>query len=687
MFFLGKRRRKSLQNGIWKILMAGVLSLTLLAGNVVTLQAADFRHVHTDACYKQGMGPCNAKHQQSTRNTITTAHCTNCNASTTQTMYVNWDHCYGTGQDFELGGWRTCNQCGSRTYQWGGSSAGKHEIPQKVLSCGKSDAARGRLWVRNATPEWTTGEVTLEAGVQILESGFALHSEPYSWDGKTSWSGQTSIRAGENGSYNVYARAKDGSVVSESIRVENIDRTAPVLAGVKRSEETWTREDVVLTLTAKDLQPDGKEGCGLAEQAYSYDGGVSFTDETVMTVSGNGSYEVMLTDSLGNRGTVPVTVENIDKAAPDILDIVQIEEGWQPKSVTMQIQAEDQEGGAGLHAQSYSLDGENWQEGAEFLFTENGTYHAWVRDALENENGKEFVVNRIDCTPPVIEKLETSEKGIWEDKVFVTIQAKDLQPDGSEGCGLAEQAYSLDGGETWQTDNGFYVIQGKQYDIRVRDALLWESEERIITRKDFPYPPKEEMTPEPNPAPSPQQPQQPQEPDEEEQPKQEKRTDTEKHWQQKETDLHFTEETETMPEEKETIQQQELLAEKESPVQTLKRPWYATKAGKVLLVGAGTLAGAGVFGSLLVLYLFSLPVYWLDEKRTQKKLGRVLLHRGMEGYFIVLPDFMLETAKTAHYQIKVSAFLLKRLENARLLIESEEKSRELLIQETIDFVL
>jgi len=84
---------------------------------------------------------------------------------------------------------------------------------------------------------------------------------------------------------------------------------------------------------------------------------------------------------------------------------------------------------------------------------------------------------------------------------------------------------------------------------------------------------------------------------------------------------------------------------------------------------------------------FVAAVYSFDEKKVQIKLGRVLLHRTKEGYSVYLPEFMLEKAFIPRYRIKVSAFLLKRVENARLLVQSDEKNLEVLIQETIDFEL
>lgn len=665
------------------------LLLGLLAGcSTMAVQAADFKHTHSDSCYSYGMAPCNAQHQSSTRTTTTTAHCSRCGTSTTQTMNVNWYHCFGDGSDYELGGTRRCNQCGNQTYEWGGSSTGTHEIYRQILSCGKNEQPTGSLWLRNNTPEWTAGEVTLEAGIRILDGSLALPASPYSWNAQGNWTGQTRRQVSENGRYTVYARNSAGEIVSESVTVKNIDRTGPILSRVERSEEEWTNQDVTLTLFASDLQPDGSTGCGMAELPISYDGGVSYTQDSVLTVSGNGSFEVYLSDRLGNIGHTNVTVANIDKCAPIITGIFALQEGWQPEEITMQAEAYDPEDGIGMHESSFSLDQEEWQAEPEFTFTENGEYELHVRDALGNETSQVFVVNRIDRTAPAIKELQPVKEKIEGEKVFVTIEAADLQPDGSEGSGLHERAYSLDGGKTWQKENGFWVKDGERYDVRVRDNLLWESKERIVERKDFPYPPKEEKDgaeDTKNPPES-----SDDEPEEEENQKKEQPSSdkSDKDDKDKENILRKKPKNQekTLDREQEEERIPENLAEAEEKLRIIKLPWYLTVAGKAVIIGAGILTALGIAAFIILLYLRSVPVFCVETSKVTR-LGRVLLHRTAEGYSVYLPEFMLEAAVTAQYRIKVSAFLLKWVENARLLVESDEKNVEVLMQETIDFVL
>ena len=152
-----------------------------------------------------------------------------------------------------------------------------------------------------------------------------------------------------------------------------------------------------------------------------------------------------------------------------------------------------------------------------------------------------------------------------------------------------------------------------------------------------------------------------------------------------------TEDTETTMEENakksESVVLEPKMSEKKNPVHVVTPVWYTTPIGKTVIVSAGTLAAGTMIGALLWLYLFSVPVYCMEEKNRLYHLGRVLLHRTRDGYSVYLSDFMLQTSTLPKYRIKVSGILLKKMENERLLIESEEKNLEVLIQETIDFEL
>lgn len=694
-----------------------LLTVFIFMSDGINVCAADFKHKHTGSCYTTGTGPCNSAHSTSTRTEPSTRHCNNCNAQKSHTSYVYWDKCYGTGQEFELGGYQKCNTCGATSYSWGQTSSGTHMVSKEVLSCGKDNTSTGTLWLQNEVSGWTTENVTLRAGVTIHNSSLVLASAPFSWDNRTSWTSENVKSITDNGTYSVYAKSSGGTVVGETIVVTNIDRTGPVLKNVDRSESDWTNQDVLLTLTAIDLQPSGSEGCGPAQAPYSYDGGATYVDTNSLTVSGNGIYEIQLKDMLGNIGYGQIEVNNIDKSAPVISDITQLNDGWQSQTVNMTVSAQDAEGGSGLHAMPYSIDGINWQAEPEFALNENGKYEMHVRDAVGNETNREFDINRIDITAPVIESIQAIPDKIKKSKVEVVINAKDLQPDGSMGCGLATEAYSIDGGMTWQESNIFVVEAGTVYDVRVRDALLWESGEYLLTRKDLPYPAAVSDTPQntddnsnisngqTGTTPEGIKEVTKEEEDvtgtvteisEEVAKKTKKDASDEASKDDKddiltETDLSDKEkESDDLLKEnvnKKEVKLDENATENTKTVKVIRNPWYSTVAGKAVIISAGTVALGSLAGIIIYLFLFGAVVYCVNGDGKMHKLGRVIIHRTREGYYVFLSDLLLEAASVPRYRIRLNFILAKIMKNAALIVESNEKNVEVLMQESIDFEL
>jgi len=72
-----------------------------------------------------------------------------------------------------------------------------------------------------------------------------------------------------------------------------------------------------IRVTAEDVQPDGSRGSGLPREAYSFDGGKTWTAEREYTVKENGTVEIAVRDICGNVSRESITVSNIRKEEPD----------------------------------------------------------------------------------------------------------------------------------------------------------------------------------------------------------------------------------------------------------------------------------------------------------------------------------------------------------------------------------
>ena len=119
---------------------------------------------------------------------------------------------------------------------------------------------------------------------------------------------------------------------------------------------------------------------------------------------------------------------------------------WTKGNVTLTINAEDSL--AGLAEKPYSFDGgETWQSENTKTYTENTDgIVIKVKDKLDNINTHETInITKIDRVRPTITSVTGNPTQLTEEDVTLTISAYDNL------SGL--EAYSFDGGETWQTEN------------------------------------------------------------------------------------------------------------------------------------------------------------------------------------------------------------------------------------------
>lgn len=152
-------------------------------------------------------------------------------------------------------------------------------------------------------------------------------------------------------------------------------------------------------------------------------------------------------------------------------------EAW-VDSVTITVSATDtldENVGVGLHATAYSFDnGSTWVASSSQTFTSNGTVNIIVRDALGQEStATQVIITKIDNQPPIIQDVEITRTGLigrWAKYITITVTATDAVS--------GVDAYSFDGGVTWQASNQKSIHQNIQYFIKVRDVAgniaTWE---------------------------------------------------------------------------------------------------------------------------------------------------------------------------------------------------------------------
>ncbi len=131
------------------------------------------------------------------------------------------------------------------------------------------------------------------------------------------------------------------------------------------------------------------------------------------------------------------------------------------------------QGGYGVVSYSTEDGNIDSQTQAGISVSSNGTYKMRVsvnEDLFDSASAEvALTVSNIDSTAPKINAVTYDNSSVWVINSRITVDAEDVQPDGTPGAGLDDAAYSFDGGVTWQTDNTYTATTPDTVEIRVRD--------------------------------------------------------------------------------------------------------------------------------------------------------------------------------------------------------------------------
>lgn len=240
---------------------------------------------------------------------------------------------------------------------------------------------------------------------ESLCSGLA--AKAYSWDGGNTWTAESFVAVTEAGDCEIWVRDNAGNIAKKIFYIKT-DYTPPVVS--LSAAGGWTRGNVEIVAEAKDgipagTNPDVSGGdatgsigiSGLALQAYSWDGGNTWTGNSQITVSDNGSYSVIVRDNAGNTAHAEITVSCIDRSAPVITEVDRQYEEWRQSEESMEITVHASDTQSGLAAAAYSFDGGNtWTDNNCYIVTEEGSITIAVRDMLGNTVWKQMEFLRIE---------------------------------------------------------------------------------------------------------------------------------------------------------------------------------------------------------------------------------------------------------------------------------------------------
>lgn len=177
----------------------------------------------------------------------------------------------------------------------------------------------------------------------------------------------------------------------------DVDEIAPEITGISGSPSEWTKEDVTLTVEAKD----NKGGTGVVAYGINQEDGIKWQSEAKFNITENGTYTFYVKDAVGNTSEKnEVKVEKIDKTAPKI-SVSYNPKTWTNNAVIVTVTATDNESGIS-ETGAYSLDSEsNWQNDNKFTISDNAEHTVYVKDNAGNIGSRKFTVEYDNVVPTV----------------------------------------------------------------------------------------------------------------------------------------------------------------------------------------------------------------------------------------------------------------------------------------------
>ena len=280
----------------------GCLAVMLIIMQPLSVKAAEgnLYHLHKDSCYGEGYAPCKDETKVTTHNEE--FHCSTCGRVASARVVVESYSCQYMDFVREYRRIAYCYTCGSVVQNQTRSASPDHRITVKVVNCGMTDSTVvSKISLTCNATEWTRESVVLNVTVTETVTGQSLAPYTYTFTGGTADGSRCVVD--KNGTYSVVVSGKNGQQATVSYEVKNIDKIVPRIDNFSVDKEYPEYEAANLTVTASDGES------GLADMAYSFDGGSTYQSANKMKITANGNYTVMVRDKAGNSSSKTITVK------------------------------------------------------------------------------------------------------------------------------------------------------------------------------------------------------------------------------------------------------------------------------------------------------------------------------------------------------------------------------------------
>ncbi len=148
--------------------------------------------------------------------------------------------------------------------------------------------------------DFTSENIILQVSA---EDATGLPDAYISWNGNA-YGKENQFEVEENGVYYVTVKDIAGNTAKKEIQVNNIDKNAPVISSLTATPQPWYEDGCMITVEAAE----GEGESGLDEAPYSWDEGLTWTDENFYEVTETGTVNVQVRDKAGNIVTESIEV-------------------------------------------------------------------------------------------------------------------------------------------------------------------------------------------------------------------------------------------------------------------------------------------------------------------------------------------------------------------------------------------
>ena len=341
------------------------------------------------------------------------------------------------------------------------------------------------LSVTNAELNPKFDKMTLEYNVITTEDTVAIKCSAEHKKAYTSGCDKRIYLQDECVEHTVSVTSQTKQIRKYELKICKQAKDAPIIKEVKKSPTTFTSSSVKVEVIAESKNK-------LHEEAYSFDGGLTYQKENYIEVSENKSLEIKVRDEKNNESAVlNEEIQNIDTTKPTVLIEGSTKSGEETTSnVLLTATVEPTETPSGYKYQWYKGTSKI-KNATEITYnaTSSGSYKVVVTTGSNNSSTSEVYIVKIKSTssggsskpsggnkkpnknnnpsnnnqkvPPVVKVSGNPTKWTAEN-VTLKISATAVN-------GLHSTAYSFDGGKTYQKENSKTFTSNTKGTIVVRD--------------------------------------------------------------------------------------------------------------------------------------------------------------------------------------------------------------------------